>query len=149
MTPTRTVLDTNVLISLWLFDDSRYTPIRLACEQGRLQALTSPSCLEEFRRVLRYPLFQADEAKIQTALAGYGAVVEMVTRVPTQAPPLPRCKDPDDQKFLELARDGGAELLVSQDKALLKLARRKSPCTAFTIITPDRLMTLLAAHSRW
>jgi hypothetical protein len=33
---------------------------------------------------------------------------------------LPVCSDRDDQKFLELARDAGAAILVTKDKALLK-----------------------------
>jgi predicted nucleic acid-binding protein len=40
-----------------------------------------------------------------------------------EAPPLPRCKDRDDQKFLELAARCDANMLVSKDKALLTAAR--------------------------
>jgi hypothetical protein len=45
---------------------------------------------------------------------------------------LPRCRDPDDQKFLELARACRADLLLTRDRALLELARR----TPFRIVTP-------------
>ena len=51
---------------------------------------------------------------------------------------LPRCKDRDDQKFLELARDGSADWLVTSDKALLKLARRRKLAHLFRILTPDQ-----------
>lgn len=139
----RTVLDTNVILSLWLFVDSRYTPIRLACEQKLLTPLTSPPCLEEFARVLRYPQFERNEAQIESAFAAYQAAVEVVTDVPPNALTLPRCKDRDDQKFLELARDGDAKLLVTKDKALLKLARKKILYNHFAIITPDRLLEML------
>jgi predicted nucleic acid-binding protein len=47
---------------------------------------------------------------------------------------MPRCSDPDDQKFIELAAASGAHVLVSKDRAVLKLRRR---CAAhFRIMTP-------------
>lgn len=60
---------------------------------------------------------------------------------PTPQPPLggwPRCRDTDDQKFIDLALLGGATWLVSRDKAVLKLARR---CLAQTglVVTPPHL----------
>ena len=39
----------------------------------------------------------------------------------------PRCTDPDDQKFLDLALHAHAKWLVSRDKALLRLARKARP----------------------
>lgn len=139
----RTVLDTNVILSLWMFSDSCYSPIRVACDQGQLTPLSSPACLEEFARVLRYPQFKRDDAQIDAAFQAYRAAVEVVTEVPPHALTLPRCADRDDQKFLELARDGAAKLLVTKDKALLKLARKKVLYNHFAIITPDRLMEML------
>ena len=54
-----------------------------------------------------------------------------------EAPKLPRCKDRDDQKFLELARDAGADWLVTADKALLRLARGGRLRGLFRILTPE------------
>lgn len=56
---------------------------------------------------------------------------------------LPRCRDPDDQKFLELARDGAADFLVTKDKALLKLRRISRDPGGFRIVTPAALTTWL------
>jgi predicted nucleic acid-binding protein len=36
---------------------------------------------------------------------------------------LPRCRDADDQKFMEAAAAAGADLLITKDNALLELAR--------------------------
>jgi len=47
---------------------------------------------------------------------------------------MPRCSDPDDQKFLELAAVARAQGLVSKDRALLKLRRRCAP--QFRVMTP-------------
>jgi len=46
---------------------------------------------------------------------------------------LPRCKDSDDQKFLELAARAGAQYLISKDQALLELAPRVAQ---FRILAP-------------
>jgi len=47
---------------------------------------------------------------------------------PTPAASVPtgrfRCTDPDDQKFIDLAVASGPCLLLSRDRAVLKLARR-------------------------
>jgi predicted nucleic acid-binding protein len=50
---------------------------------------------------------------------------------------LPVCTDRDDQKFLEIARDAGAAILISKDKALLKLARRTARENLFRIMAPE------------
>jgi predicted nucleic acid-binding protein len=42
----------------------------------------------------------------------------------TPSPALPRCSDPDDQKFLALAQDAAADWLLTRDKAILRLKRR-------------------------
>jgi hypothetical protein len=51
---------------------------------------------------------------------------------------LPACKDPDDQKFLELARDCHADFLVTKDRDLLVFARRKYQYLPFLIVTPGQ-----------
>jgi predicted nucleic acid-binding protein len=54
---------------------------------------------------------------------------------------LPLCKDPDDQKFLELAFSSGADVLITKDRALLDLSRRKKRqvgrTLSFRVLTPD------------
>lgn len=137
----RVVLDTNVLLSLFVFADSRLAPLRERLEAGQWRALTSASCLEEFRRVLAYPEFGLGEAAQREAFAAYERLVERVTALPPSRASLPLCKDPDDQKFLELARDGGAHWLVTSDKALLKLARRGRLAALFRILTPEAALT--------
>jgi len=51
---------------------------------------------------------------------------------------LPVCTDKDDQKFLELARDASADILITKDKALLKLARRTAKAGMFQIMLPEK-----------
>jgi predicted nucleic acid-binding protein len=63
--------------------------------------------------------------------------IPTTTPATTQHAPLPICRDPDDQKFLELARDAAAQTLITKDKLLLKLARRTSRAGLFEIVTPQ------------
>jgi putative PIN family toxin of toxin-antitoxin system len=136
--PRRVVLDTNVLVSLYVFADSRFAPLRARIESGEWQAISSEACFEEFRRVLGYAMFALTEERRQAALAAYGAVTTRFAGPPSGAvTALPRCADRDDQKFLELARDSGADWLVTADKALLKLARRDRLRGLFRILTPE------------
>lgn len=133
----RVVFDTNVLVSLYVFADSRYAPLRGLIESGHWQVITNAACLGEFARVLTYPQFSLAVEVQQQALAAYREIAALIVAAPALPAPLPRCKDPDDQKFLELARDGGAEWLVTSDKALLVLARRQKLAHLFRILTPD------------
>ncbi len=136
----RVVFDTNVLLSLFVFADSRFAPLRGEVASGRWIALTSAPCLAEFRRVLGYPLFALTDERQEAAYAAYLALVRKIDAVPQAAIALPRCQDRDDQKFLELARDGGAHWLVTADKLLLKLRRGRRMEALFRILTPDEAL---------
>ena len=134
----RVVLDTNVLLSLWAFIDSRFLPLRQQVESGAWVALANEASLAEYRRVLSYPKLKFNNATQQQAYQRYLDVAQHVSEPLGQLqPPLPRCQDRDDQKFLELARDGRADWLFTADKALLRLARRDRLNGMFRIATPD------------
>jgi putative PIN family toxin of toxin-antitoxin system len=138
----RVVLDTNVLVSLYVFADSRFAPLRTRIESGEWLAITNDACFGEFRRVLAYPLFALSEARQEEALVAYKAIVTSLAEPPADViSSLPRCKDRDDQKFLELARDSQADWLVTADKALLRLARRDKLRGLFRILTPEAALT--------
>ena len=138
----RVVLDTNVLVSLYVFADSLFAPLRARIESGEWQAVTDEACFGEFRRVLGYPMFALSEAQQADALAAYAASTARHDGAPpAPAVALPRCKDRDDQKFLELARDGKVDWLVTADKALLRLARRDRLRGLFRILSPATALT--------
>src|SRR5207302_3154021 len=50
---------------------------------------------------------------------------------------LPRCRDPEDQKFLEAALVARADFLITRDRALLHLARRPARALPFRTRTPQ------------
>ena len=135
----RIVLDTNVVLDLFHWANVDAVPIMAALEAGRIECLVDESTLDELRRVLTYPQLKLTPDMIAERYARYST---LVTVIPAgEAAPLPRCKDRDDQKFLELAERSGADLLVSKDKALLKLRGRTK--LAFRIMKPKDASTLI------
>jgi putative PIN family toxin of toxin-antitoxin system len=132
----RIVIDTNVCLDLFVFHDPRWARLLAALESGAVEAVTRADCRDEYRIVLHYPhLPLADDTRAQ-AEARFDALIQVVA--PEQKPVrLPVCTDRDDQKFLELARDAGAGILVTKDKALLKLARKTAQAGMFRIMLPE------------
>jgi putative PIN family toxin of toxin-antitoxin system len=134
------VLDTNVVLDLLHFADPRALPILHALETKRIECRASAATLAELQRVLDYPEFGLTRPVQQALLARYRTLAPGI-----EAPPvadLPRCRDVDDQKFLELAVAAAACVLVSKDRALLKLAGRAR--LPFRILSPQQGVTELA-----
>ena len=127
------VLDTNVVLDLLHFDDAVARPLLHALEDGRVRCVVSNATLDEWRRVLTYPEFALDSMQQAARLARYQDLSETVVGLVADTV-LPRCSDPDDQKFIELAAASHAQGLVSKDRAVLKLRRRCAPY--FRIMTP-------------
>ncbi|HZV55683.1 MAG TPA: PIN domain-containing protein, partial [Rhodocyclaceae bacterium] len=129
-------------LSLFVFADSRYARLRGRLEAGDWIALTDERCLGEYRRVLAYPMFSLDAEAQAAAFDTYAAVAVRVLPVGGMRVVLPPCTDADDQKFMEVARDGKAQWLVTSDKALLRLARRRGLAQLFRIVTPQRALEI-------
>lgn len=120
------VLDTNVLLDLLLFQDRRGAPLLAALQSGRLLALSTQAMFDELDDVLTRP-FAAGWA---VAANQVGALARNLCRLVVSdglpergLRPAPRCRDPDDQKFIDLAWSLPAAWLISRDRAVLALAR--------------------------
>ena len=138
------ILDTNVVLSLWMFEDPALVRLRAAVESGALRPFSREDCLGELVRVLAYSQFaQAPERQAEIA-AVYRARCTLVEPVEPAACELPNCLDRDDQKFLELARDSSARALLTRDKLVLKLGKRPVIAARFAILTPEKLQIQLA-----
>ena len=136
----RLVLDTNVVLDLVVFDDAEVRPLRAAIERGDAIVFTCDECLAEFRRVLAYPRFALEAEAQDAAFERFRALARRVARPAAQSSPgMPRCRDTDDQKFLALAWEVRADLLVTKDNALLELARRVAKLGGFAIGAPQML----------
>jgi predicted nucleic acid-binding protein len=132
----RVVLDTNVCLDLFVFGDPRCAVLRADLEEGRLEAVTNQACRGEWLAVLAYPALALGEAVRERAIAAFDAQVREVADLASTVH-LPRCADPDDQKFLLLAATAGARWLLSRDRALLVLARRLQREGRFMILQPQ------------
>ena len=138
--PPRLVLDTNVALDLFVFRDPAAAPVLKALEAGIVQAVVDDICRAEWLAVLDYPaLGLTEEARQQARLAFDRGVSWLpASLLPLRSEvKLPRCADPDDQKFLELALASGAQWLLSKDKAVLQLARRTAREGWFQILPPS------------
>ena len=120
------VIDTNVALDLLVFDDPATTRLRQLLHVGDCRWLATNVMREELRRVLAYPQIerrlQARELESDAVLASWDALVHLLPDAPRACF---RCKDVDDQKFIDLAVAHQA-LLLSKDKAVLAMARRLS-----------------------
>jgi uncharacterized protein len=137
----RLVLDTNVVLDLFHWGNVDAVPIMAALEAGHIECLADRRTLDELQRVLTYPQLKLTPEMIVDRYRRYSSLVQLVDD--GEAPPLPRCKDRDDQMFLELAARCGADVLVSKDKALLKLRGRTK--LGFQILKPAPTSALITA----
>ena len=143
------VLDTNVWLDWLVFNDASVVALKAAQAAQRIEIVRDQPGELELERVLAY---KAIKPLVQAALKP--AILEELRRVSclhagaAQPGRLPQCRDPDDQKFLELARDCGASLLVTKDRDLLSLRRAKFALSGFRIVKPQECDSWLAAHSQ-
>lgn len=123
--PGPVVIDTNIALDLFVFDNPDCAPLAAALAAGRLRWLATAPMRGELARVLGYPLIVKRLAQRQMAaasvLAAFDARVHLVDCTPPRAPCV--CKDPDDQVFIDLAVARRA-LLVSKDQAVLTMRKR-------------------------
>lgn len=137
--PVRVVLDTNVCLDLFVFGDMHAAPIGRAMERGAIRVVIDACCHEEWLRVLAYEQFALDtlaQREVDRRLLAAFHWLDEAARRPCDIA-LPRCGDPDDQKFLELAYAAEAQWLISKDNELLKLARRTQRDAGFAVVTPQ------------
>lgn len=134
--PLRLVLDSNVWLDWLVFNDAGLAPVRELVSTGKAEIIIDEACAAELVRVLAYPLqkWTLDAAAQVACIEQFRGIARMVATPPAAAA-LPACKDPDDQKFLVLASGAGAYCLLTRDRDLLALARRRPPLP-FHIVTP-------------
>ena len=130
----RVVLDTNTLVSALLFRNGRLSWLRLAWQHGDLVPLVCNRTVSELLRVLSYPKFCLGEPEIRDLLGDFLPFAETLSGVQARTDS-PRCRDQDDQMFIDLALAAAADALVTGDSDLLALAGT----SAVPIITPAEL----------
>jgi len=129
----RGVLDTNLLISRLLVPSGPAArAVNHALDRGIL--LVSDATLEELVQVLARPKFDpyislAERQQFIRLLGGIARFVTITT-------PITACRDPKDDKFLEVAVHGEAHAIVTGDGDLLDL----DPFHGIRILRPADLL---------
>jgi uncharacterized protein len=134
----RLVLDTNILVSALLFQNGQLAWLRRSWQSRRISPLLCRTTTDELLRVLAYPKFRLDRNEITALLGDLLPDAETVDQ-PAPTPEAPRCRDPDDQVFVDLLVATGADALVTGDDDPLALA----PQSGLPILTPVRLRETL------
>jgi putative PIN family toxin of toxin-antitoxin system len=118
------VLDTNIVLDLFVFADARARALNEHLERGGADWLATAAMRDELERVLAYEHIQArlEFYRLQAAdvLTRFDRNVRIV-EVPPKAPVT--CKDPDDQMFIDLAV-AHRSMLLSKDAAVLAMTKR-------------------------
>lgn len=118
------VLDTNIVLDLLVFADPATQSLKDAFAVSRVQWIATPAMREELARVLSYPQIAPRLVHYQLSAGDVLAAFDRQAQLVGVAPKADMtCKDPDDQKFIDLAVAHQAQLL-SKDHAVLQLKKR-------------------------
>ena len=135
----RVVFDTNTVVSALLFPTGNLAWLRQSWHGRTVIPLANKATMQELYRVLSYPKFTLAAADCEELLSDYLPFAELVT-TPARPPALPQCRDPDDQKFIELAFSAQADMLVTGDKDLLVLANKVKFLICNPAVCRDRII---------
>lgn len=134
----RTVFDTNVLISAYLWPGIPRTALDMI-RSGRSMLISAQPAIEEFVRVLGYRKFGLSPEEI-------APLVDDLTSLSTIVHPRYTVdvvtRDPTDNLFLEIALQGKCTALVSGDRHLLDLRRYRR----IRILTPAEFVRSYREH---
>jgi putative PIN family toxin of toxin-antitoxin system len=117
------VLDTNILLDVLVFDDSRAHPLRAALIAGDLDAVATEKTLSEFLDVIGREQFSLSQEKQNEIISQWQSWASLINDDVLDVAPW-KCKDRDDQVFINLAYTLKPAMLISKDKLVLKIAKR-------------------------
>ena len=132
----RVVLDTNIVLDAFVFNDPAARALKSALASHQLEWIATKAMRDELVRVLDYPKIVPRMAYYQISanhvLAQFDGQSTLVDTAPKASV---TCRDPDDQKFIDLAVTHQA-LLLSKDQAVLCMRKR---LLAFSVTTQATL----------
>jgi len=133
----RLVIDTNVFVSAVMFPDSvPRQAVNKAIEHDTV--LHSDSTMHELTEVLSRSKFDR-YIRVQERvlfLAQLAGVAEFVPAIQL----VRECRDPKDDKFLEVALNGRADLIITGDEDLLEM----NPWRGIAIVSPKEYLIVEA-----
>jgi putative PIN family toxin of toxin-antitoxin system len=142
------ILDTNVWLDCLVFHDPSVSPLLALVQEGQAEVFIDDACEAELERVLGYSFQKKylEKARQSACMTECQSLAKKIQASAAAAGVLPRCGDPDDQKFLQAALAAGADYLVTKDLALLALARAvEKRGLRFRIVRPQALPSARAS----
>jgi putative PIN family toxin of toxin-antitoxin system len=132
----KVVLDTNILVSAMFWNGDSDKIIRLA-EEKKVEIILSKDILDELSKVLGYKDIQ-DKVKDKNLEVrnSFQKIVELATIIESEEKVDIIKDDPADNKFLECAKAGKADFIISKDKHLFNLKKFEN----ISIITPKEFL---------
>jgi putative PIN family toxin of toxin-antitoxin system len=136
--PTVVVLDTNIVLDIYLFRDPRVVGVHDALMAGQMRWTATQRMRDELARVLAYAHIDRwmshHDRHAQQVLDAVDPMWTLSPDAPS-APASLRCRDKDDQMFIDLALSHRC-LLLSKDREVLRLKR---PLHAHGVTVCDKL----------
>ncbi|MEO7887203.1 MAG: putative toxin-antitoxin system toxin component, PIN family [Polaromonas sp.] len=118
------VLDTNIVLDVFVFNDAAAQPLKKKLEAGELDWLATQPMRDELERVLDYKQIVPRLAYYKLVMADVLALFDKHVRIVEVAPKAGvTCCDADDQKFIDLAVAKKA-MVLSKDRHVLSMAKR-------------------------
>jgi len=121
------VIDTNVLISAIIFKGTPEKILKSIILENKFDGAISPEMLAELAKKLKFKFGFPDELIKEWELIFKNTFKNMLPFYNTNI-----CRDPDDNKILDLAVFSGAKYIITGDKDLLSIGKYKD----IKIITP-------------
>ena len=118
------ILDTNIVLDVFVFNDAAAQPLKALLAAGALDWIATQAMRDELARVLDYPKIVLRRANCTLSAGDVLGRFDQHTRlVEVAAKASVTCSDPDDQKFIDLAVAHQA-LLLSKDRAVISMQKR-------------------------
>lgn len=130
------VIDTNVLLDLFYFEDCNCGNLKKSLDSRSIQAVGHYDTFYEFADVISRTQFQLNDIEKKKLLQDW-INLHAILDEPLEKESF--CKDPDDNKFFNLAKACSASWLISKDKKVLK-ARGKAKRFGCVLIKPENFL---------
>ena len=135
----RAVVDTNILVSAVIKPSGRVGPVLQRLRRREYSLLISRATLDEFTQVIFRPHLRKKYGLTDRVLRSTIRLIVLRSELVHPGRRIAISRDPHDDKFLEVAVGGNADVVVSGDEDLLTL-------TAFEgipLIPPSRFLAML------
>lgn len=135
----RVVVDTNIIVRAVIKPQGSVGPVLQRLRLREYTLLISRPTLDELVEVLHRPRLRVKYQLSDSALRATIRLIVARSELIRPSVQISACRDPKDDKFIEVAVTGKADVIVSGDDDLLTLA----PYAGIPIVLPNQFLTML------